>query len=111
MSEKKISSSPPLFLHKRWSHRKGYQKCVRYIGIDKNNETFGRGFPLCAVIKFRFPIHRYTPRTSELAKLLATLRLLYGNEYMEELNALAEVEYLRMRRERKWHTLFGDDLD
>jgi len=111
MSREKESSSPPLFFHKQWSHRKGYQKCVQFVGIDKNNENFGKGFPLCAVIKFRFPIYRYTPRTSEIAKLLATLRILYGEEYIEELNALAEVEYLKMRRERKWHMPFGDDSD
>jgi len=108
MSEKKEPSSPPLFSHKRCSHRRGYQKCVKYIGIDKNNERFGRGFPLCAVIKFKRPIYRYTPRTSELAKLLASLRILYGEEYMEELNALAEVEYLKMRREKKWLIIFGN---
>ena len=111
MSEVKKPSSPPLFSHKRWSHRRGYQKCVKYIGIDKNNERFGKGFPLCAVIKFRLPIIRYTPRTHEIAKLLATLRLLYGNEYMEELNALAEIEYLKIRRRLKWLTHFGDDSD
>jgi len=111
MSKIKISSSPPLFSHKQWSHRKGYQKCVKYIGIDKNNEKFGKGFPLCAVIKFRIPVTRYTPRTYEIAKLLATLRLLYGNEYMEELNALAEIEYLKIRRRLKWLTLSGDGSD
>jgi len=111
MSEGKEPSSPPLFSHKRWSHRQGYQKCVKYIGIDKNNERFGKGFPLCAVIKFRIPVIRYTPRTHEIAKLLATLRLLYGNEYMEELNALAEVEYLKIRRRLKWLTYFGDGSD
>jgi len=111
MSEEKISSSPPLFSHKQWSHRRGYQKCVKYIGIDKNNESFGGGFPLCAVIKFKFPIHRYTPRTHEIAKLLATLKLLYGEEYIEELNALAKVEYLKIRRRLKWLTHFGDGLD
>jgi len=111
MSEEKISSSPPLFSHKRWSHRRGYQKCVKYIGIDKNNERFGEGFPLCAVIKFRIPVHRYTPRTQEIAKLLATLRILYGEEYMEELLALTELEYVRMRRRRAWLTHFGDDSD
>ena len=111
MDKNKISSSPPLFFHKRWSHRRGYQKCVKYIGIDRNDERFGRGFPLCAVIKFRIPIYRYTPRTSEIAKLLATLRILYGEEYMEELFALAEVEYLKMRRERKWHIHFGENSD
>jgi len=111
MSEEKEPSSPPLFFHKRWSHRRGYQKCVKYIGIDKNNERFGGGFPLCAVIKFRIPVHRYTPRTQEIAKLLATLRILYGEEYMEELLALAELEYVRMRRRRAWLTHFGDGLD
>jgi len=111
MSERKISSSPPLFFHKRWSHRKGYQKCVKYIGIDKNSEKFGKGFPLCAVIKFRIPVTRYTPRTHEIAKLLATLRLLYGEEYMEELFALAKVEYLKMRRREICHTHFGDGSD
>jgi len=111
MGKDKIPSSPPLFFHKRWSHRRGYQKCVKYIGIDKNNERFGRGFPLCAVIKFRIPVYRYTPRTQEIAKLLATLRILYGEEYMEELNALAEVEYLKMRRRAKWLTIFGDGSD
>ena len=111
MSKVQISSSPPLFFHKRWSHRRGYQKCVKYIGIDKNNERFGGGFPLCAVIKFRIPVHRYTPRTQEIAKLLATLRILYGEEYIEELLALTELEYVRMRRRRAWLTHFGDDLD
>ena len=111
MSEEKEPSSPPLFSHKRWSHRRGYQKCVKYIGIDKNNERFGRGFPLCAVIKFRIPVTRYAPRTQEIAKLLATLRILYGEEYMEELLALAELEYVRMRRRRAWLIIFGDDSD
>ena len=108
MREAKIPSSPPLFLHKRWSHRRGYQKCIKYIGIDKNNEKYGYGFPLCCVIKFKFPIRRYTPRTSEIAKLLATLRLLYGEEYIEELFALAKVQYLKMRRRKVWLTHFGD---
>ena len=111
MSEEKISSSPPLFLHKRWSHRKGYQKCIKYIGIDKNNERFGEGFPLCAVIKFRIPVTRYTPRTYEIARLLATLKLLYGEEYMEELFAWMELEYVRMRRRKVWVTHFGDGSD
>jgi len=111
MSEEQISSSPPLFSHKKWQHRRGYQKCVKYIGIDKNNERFGKGFPLCAVIKFRIPVHRYAPRTQEIAKLLATLRILYGEEYMEELLVLAELEYVRMRRRRTWLTHFGDDSD
>ena len=101
MDKSKISSSPPLFFHKRWSHRKGYQKCVKYIGIDKNDKRFGRGFPLCAVIKFKIPVYRYTPRTQEIAKLLATLRILYGEEYMEELFALAEIEYVKMRRRKE----------
>jgi len=111
MSEEKEPSSPPLFSHKQWSHRRGYQKCVKYIGIDKNNERFGGGFPLCAVIKFKHPIYRYAPRTSEIAKLLATLKLLYGEEYMEELLAWAELEYVRIRRRRKWLTHSGDGSD
>jgi len=111
MSDKDIPSSPPLFSHKRWSHRRGYQRCVAFVGIDKNDEFFGRGFPLCAVIEFKRSIYRYAPRTYEVAKLLASLRILYGEEYMEELLALAEVEYLKMRRERKWLTLFGENSD
>jgi len=111
MDKNKISSSPPLFSHKRWSHRRGYQKCVCYIGIDKNNERFGRGFPLCAVIKFRIPVYRYAPRTREIAKLLATLKILYGKEYMEELLAWTELEYVRMRGRREWFTIFGDGSD
>jgi len=106
-----VNSSPPLFLHKKWRHRKGYQRCVKYIGIDKNDDYFGDGFPLCAVVKFRIPTYRYTPRTSEIAKLLATLRILYGEEYMEELFGLADVEYLKMRREKKWVTIFGENSD
>ena len=108
MSEEQISSSPPLFSHRRCSYRRGYQRCVYFVGIDKNDNYFGEGFPLCAVIKFKRPIYRYTPRSSELAKLLASLRILYGEEYMEELNALAEVEYLKMRREKKWLIIFGN---
>lgn len=108
MSEENISSSLPLFSHKRWSHRQGYQRCVAFVGIDKNDENFGKGFPLCAVIEFKRSIYRYAPRTYEVAKLLASLRILYGEEYMEELMALAEVEYLKMRRERKWLMRFGD---
>jgi len=111
MDKSKISSFPPLFFHKRWSHRRGYQKCVKFIGIDKNDERFGRGFPLCAVIKFRIPVYRYTPRTQEIAKLLATLRILYGEEYMEELLAWTELEYVRMRRRAEWLTHFGDGSD
>jgi len=111
MSNDNIPSSPPLFSHKQWSHRRGYQKCVKYIGIDKNNERFGKGFPLCAVIKFRIPITRYAPRTHEIAKLLATLKILYGEEYMEELFAWAELEYKRMRRRKEWLTHFGDGSD
>ena len=111
MRKVKIPSSPPLFSHKRWSHRRGYQRCVYFVGIDKNDDYFGEGFPLCAVIKFKRPIYRYTPRTYEVAKLLATLKILYGEEYMEELNALAEVEYLKMRRDKKWLTLFGENSD
>ena len=111
MSHKNIPSSPPLFSHKRWSHRRGYQRCVYFVGIDKNDDYFGRGFPLCAVIKFKQSIYRYTPRTYEVAKLLASLRILYGDEYMEELMALAEVEYLKMRRDKKWLTHFGENSD
>jgi len=109
MEEDKIPSSPPLFRHKRWHHRHGYQRCVEYVGIDKNDDYFGRGFPLCAVIKFRRSIYRYCPRTYELARLLATLKLLYGEEYMEELFAWMELEYVRMRREKKWLTISGND--
>jgi len=109
MEENKIPSSPPLFRHKRWHHRHGYQQCVKYVGIDKNNEDFGEGFPLCAVIKFKRPIYRYAPRTHELARLLAALKILYGEEYMEELFAWMELEYVRMRREKKWLTIFGQD--
>jgi len=111
MDKIKISSSPPLFFHKRGSLRRGYQKCVKYIGIDKNNERFGEGFPLCAVVQFKRPIYRYTPRTYELARLLATLKILYGEEYMEELLAWAELEYVRMRRRKVWLTHFGDGSD
>jgi len=111
MSDKSIPSTPPLFSHRKWRHRRGYQRCVQYIGIDKNDDFYGGGFPLNCVIKFRLPVCRYTPRTWEIAKLLATLRILYGEEYMEELNALAEVEYLKMRRERKWVTYFGSEKE
>jgi len=99
MEENEIPSSPPIFSHKRWHHRQGYQRCVEFVGITKNDDYFGRGFPLCAVIEFKQSIYRYAPRTYELAKLLASLRLLYGEEYIEELNALAEVEYLKLKRE------------
>jgi len=99
MEKDKIPSSPPLFRHKRWHHRQDYQRIVEFVGIDKNDEDFGRGFSLCVVIEFKRSIYRYAPRTYELAKLLASLRLLYGEEYMEELNALTEVEYLKLRRE------------
>jgi len=109
MDKNKISSSPPLFSHKKGRHRLGYQRCVEYVGIDKNNNYFGEGFPLCAVIKFRIPVTRYTPRTYEIARLLATLKLLYGEEYMEELFAWMELEYVRMRREKKWLTISGND--
>ena len=111
MSEVKISSSPPLFSHKKGRHRHGYQRCVEYVGIDKNNDSYGEGFPLCAVIKFRIPITRYTPRTYEIARLLATLKILYGEEYIEELLVWAKLEYMRMRRRREWLTHFGDGLD
>ena len=111
MSEGKIPSSPPLFSHKKGKHRHGYQQCVEFVGIDKNNDNFGEGFPLCAVIKFKHPIYRYAPRTHEIARLLASLKILYGEEYIEELLAWAELEYERMRRRRVWLTLFGDDSD
>ena len=97
--------SPPLFSHKKWSHREGYQKCVRRVGLSRNADFYGKGFPLCCVIKFRFPVVRYAPRTVEVAKILATLRLLYGDDYMRELNALAEVEYLKMLRNKEWERL------
>ena len=111
MSKVQISSSPPLFSHKKGRHRQGYQRCVEYVGIDKNDDYFGEGFPLCAVIKFKRSIYRYTPRTYEIARLLATLKILYGEEYMEELFAWAELEYLRMRRRKVWLTHFGDGSD
>ena len=111
MSEEKIPSSPPLFSHKKWRHRKGYQKCVYYIGIDKNDDYFGEGFPLNCVIKFKIPVYRYTPRTYEIARLLATLKILYGEEYIEELLAWAELEFMRIRRRREWLTLSGEDLE
>jgi len=111
MSNDNIPSTPPLFSHRKWRHRRGYQRCVYYIGIDKNDRCFGEGFPLNCVIKFKIPVYRYTPRTWEVAKLLATLRILYGEEYMEELMAMAEVEYLKMRRDKKWLTLFGENSD
>ena len=111
MSKIQIPSSPPLFFHRKCRHRKGYQRCVAFVGIDKNDDYFGEGFPLCAVIKFKRKIYRYTPRTYELARLLAALKILYGEEYMEELLAWTELEYVRMRREEKWLTLFGDDSD
>jgi len=111
MSSGKEPSSPPLFSHRKWRHRKGYQKCVAFVGIDKNNDYFDEGFPLCAVIKFRIPVTRYTPRTSEIARLIASLKILYGEEYMEELFAYAELEYVRMRRRKEWFTHFGDDSD
>jgi len=111
MSEEKISSSPPLFSHKKGKHRQGYQRCVEYVGIDKNDDYYGGGFPLCAVVKFKIPIHRYTPRTYEITRLLATLKILYGEEYMEELLAWTELEYVRMRRERKWATFFGSERE
>jgi len=111
MSNKNIPSTPPLFFHKKWKHRRGYQKCVKYIGIDKNDNYFGEGFPLNCVIKFRLPVYRYAPRTYELARLLATLKILYGEEYIEELLAWTELEYVRMRRRAEWLTLSGDDLD
>jgi len=111
MSKVKIPSSPPLFSHKKGRHRHGYQKCVEFVGIDKNDDYFGEGFPLCAVIKFNRLIYRYTPRTYELARLLATLKILYGEKYMEELLGWAELEYTKMRRRAEWLTLFGDGSD
>ena len=111
MSEEKIPSSPPLFSHKKGRHRHGYQQCVEYVGIDKNDDYFGEGFPLCAVIEFKYRIYRYTPRTYELARLLASLKILYGEKYMEELLALTEVEYVRMRGRVEWLTHFGDGSD
>jgi len=111
MSEIKISSSPPLFSHKKGRHRRGYQKCVAFVGIDKNDDYFGEGFPLCAVIQFKHRIYRYTPRTYELARLLATLKILYGEEYMEELLTWAELEYVRMRRRAEWLTIFGENSE
>ena len=100
--------SPPLFSHRKWRHREGYQRCVIHVGLDKNDDYFGSGFPLCAVIKFKLPVYRYAPRTTEIAKLLATLRLLYGDDYMRELNALVEVEYLKMVRNREWEHLLKE---
>jgi len=100
--------SPPLFSHRKWRHRAGYQKCVTHVGLDKNDKHFGSGFPLCAVIKFKLPVYRYAPRTSEIAKLLATLRLLYGDEYMRELDELAELEYYRMLWRREWEKLLKE---
>jgi len=111
MSNKNIPFSPPLFSHKKGRHRRGYQRCVYYIGIDRNNKDFGKGFPLNCVIKFKIPVYRYTPRTYEVARLLATLKILYGEEYMEELLAWAELEYIRMRRRAEWLTLSGDGSD
>jgi len=111
MSNNNIPSSPPLFSHKKGRHRHGYQKCVEFVGIDKNDDYFGEGFPLCAVIKFKQSVYRYTPRTYEIARLLATLKILYGEKYMEELLAWTELEYVRMRRRKVWLTHFGDDLD
>lgn len=108
MSENKLPSSPPLFSHRKRRHGKGYQRCVAFVGIDKNDENFGQGFPLCVVIRFKRKIFRYAPRTYEVAKLLASLRILYGDKYMEELMAMVEAEYLKMRRDKKWLTLFGD---
>ncbi len=101
-------SSLPLFSHMRWKHRAGYQRCVRHVGMDKNDDYFGGGFPLCAVIKFKFPVYRYAPRTHEVARLLATFRLLYGDDYMRELEVLAEVEYLKMVRNREWEHLLRE---
>ena len=106
--ERRKKSSPPLFSHKRWSHKEGCQKCVRYVGLEKHDYRYRDGFPICAMVVFRFPVTRYTPRTSEIAKLLASLRILYGDEYMEELNALAEVEYLKMRKNREWEKLLKE---
>jgi len=111
MSKEKIPSSPPLFSHKKGRHRHGYQRCVAFVGIDKNDNHFGEGFPLCAVIKFKREIYRYTPRSYEIARLLASLKILYGEEYMEELLAWAELEYMRMRRRKAWLTHFGDGSD
>jgi len=109
MSNENIPSSPPLFRHKKWSHRRGYQKSVKFIGIDRNYETFGKGFPLCVAIEFKKPVFRYTPRSYEIAKLLASLLILYGEEYMDELFALTLIEYNKMRREKKWLTISGND--
>ena len=111
MSKEKIPSSPPLFSHKRWSHRRGYQKCVKFVGIDRNYETFGKGFPLCVAIEFKKPIFRYTPRSYEIARLLASFLILYGEEYMDELFALTLIEYNKMRRRKVWLTHFGDGSD
>jgi len=106
--EGKEISSPPLFFHTKWRHREGYQKCVRKVGLSRNADFYGKGFPLCAVIKFKFLVIRYAPRTCEIAKLLATLRVLYGDDYMRELNALAELEYLKMVRNREWEHLLRE---
>ena len=100
--------SPPLFSHRKWRHREGYQRCVRKVGLSRNADFYGKGFPLCAVIKFKFPVIRYAPRTTEIAKLLATLRVLYGDDYMRELNALVELEYLKMVRNREWEHLLKE---
>ena len=110
MEGKKISS-PPLFSHRRCSHRLGYQRCVRKVGLSKNDDYYGRGFPLCCVVEFKLPVTRYAPRTTEIAKILATLRILYGDDYMRELNALAEVEYLKMCKNKVWEKLLKEVED
>jgi len=106
--EGKENSSPPLFFHKKWSHRLGYQKCVRYVGLGKQDNRYSNGFPIVAMVVFRFPVTFYAPRTREVAKLLATLRLLYGDDYLEELNILAEREYRKMRKYKVWEKLLKE---
>lgn len=88
----------PFFLlaHYANSGKRKYQKCVRYVGLTPNEDKYGKGVILPATVEFKFPVKRYCPTTEELAKLVASFCVLYGDFFWEDFVARVKKHYWEM---------------
>jgi len=90
----------PFFLlsHYRTVRKRKLQKCVKFVGLTPNEEKFGKGVILPATVEFRIPVRRYCPTTEELAKLVASFCLLYGDFFWDDFVERVKEHYWKMVR-------------
>ena len=77
------------------------QRCVKRIVIEENRWKHKGGMPLQVSIYFNPRVFRYCPTTYEIAAVIARLKLLYGEKFMEELDRMVNEEYDNLVEEIK----------